>query len=228
RIPRVAVVVMENREYSDLIGSGAAPYVNKLATRYALATQFYAVSHPSLPNYLALLGGSTFGITSDCTSCSVNSENLVDQLSRRGISWRAYMEGLPSPCYEGDYSGEYAKKHDPFMYFDSIANNPKRCSHVVPFTKLHADIVNHRVPRLAWISPNLCHDGHDCTTAAADGFLHRHLPALISALGPGGVLFLTWDEGDTDAGCCSLAAGGRVVTIVAGPGARRGLAATNS
>jgi len=86
---RIAVIVMENKEYGDIIGSGAAPFINGLARRYALAQGMYATTHPSLPNYLALTGGSTFGITSDCTDCSVAATSIVDQLERAHVSWGA-------------------------------------------------------------------------------------------------------------------------------------------
>ena len=71
-----------------VIGSGAAPYINSLAASYGLATNYYAASHPSLPNYLALTAGSTFGITSDCTTCFVNATNIADQIEASGRSWR--------------------------------------------------------------------------------------------------------------------------------------------
>lgn len=118
----------------------AAPFLNQLAARGALATNYHAVTHPSLPNYLALLGGSTFGIGDDCTECEATGDNLALQLSRAGTSWRAYMGGLPSPCFPGATSGDYAKRHNPFMYFPSIAEDPGRCARVVPQTRLDADL----------------------------------------------------------------------------------------
>ena len=223
RFSRVVVVVMENEDYGAVIGSRDAPYVNALARRYALATAYYGVSHPSLPNYLALLGGSTFGITSDCTSCAVAAPNLVDELERRGISWRAYMEGLPSVCFTGGAAGRYAKKHNPFVYFEDVVGSPSRCAQVVPLTRLSADLRVRRLPRFVWITPDLCHDMHDCDVATGDRFLAGLVPQLLQALGPRGVLFLTWDEGVGDAGCCGKPGGGRVPTIVAGPAARRGV-----
>src|SRR5579884_375824 len=116
----IALIVMENKSYGSVIGSPAAPFITGLATRYASASAMYAVSHPSLPNYLALTGGSTFGISSDCTGCSVRATSLVDQLQAAGISWKAYMEGLPHACYTGADTGEYAKRHDPFAYYTDI------------------------------------------------------------------------------------------------------------
>jgi acid phosphatase len=213
----VAVVLMENHEYGQIIGSPSAPYVNSLASTYGLATSSYGITHPSLPNYLALTGGSTFGISSDCTSCHVGRSNLVDQLERHGISWKAYMEDLPSPCYTGSYHRDYAKKHDPFVYYDDVVRNPSRCHRVVPFTQLSADLRSGTLPRFVWVTPNLCHDMHDCGVATGDDWLKANLPPLLAALGPTGVLFLTFDEGTSDAGCCGKAAGGHVATIVAGP-----------
>jgi hypothetical protein len=208
---------MENKEYGDVIGNPDAPYVNSLAARYGLASSYFAVGHPSLPNYLALVGGSTFGITSDCTDCAVDHSNLVDQLERAGISWRAYMEDLPSPCFDGASSNGYAKKHDPFMYFDDVSRDPSRCTDVVPLASLQADLATNGLPRFAWISPNLCHDMHDCSVATGDRFLSTLLPPVLRSLGSSGVLFLTWDEGSTDRGCCDAPGGGNVATIVAGP-----------
>ncbi|MBV9414465.1 MAG: hypothetical protein JO363_05755 [Solirubrobacterales bacterium] len=217
---RIAVIVMENEEYGSVIGSPSAPFINSLARRYGLATGMYAVSHPSLPNYLALTGGSTFGISSDCTDCTVAATSLVDQLEHADVSWRAYMEDLPGRCFTGAGAGEYAKKHDPFAYYARIVSDPRRCANVVPLTRLGTDERAGRLPRFSWITPNLCHDMHDCPVSTGDHFLSGLVPPLLRALGPGGLLFLTWDEGATDAGCCRLASGGHVVTIVAGPGAR--------
>ena len=218
----IAVVVMENHEYGDIIKSSNAPYINGLARSYALATGMYAISHPSLPNYLALTGGSTFGISSDCTDCTVVARGIVDQLKAARVSWRAYMEGLPHPCFTGAGAGDYAKKHDPFVYYTRTASNPALCANVVPFNRLAADERAGGLPRFVWITPNLCHDMHDCSVATGDRFLSSMVPPLLNALGPHGLLVLTWDEGSSDAGCCRLASGGHIATILAGGLARRG------
>jgi phosphatidylinositol-3-phosphatase len=218
----VAVVVMENEEYGDVVGSSQAPYINRLARSYGAVRSMYAISHPSLPNYLALTGGATFGISSDCTECTVRATSLIDQLEPAGLSWKAYLEGLPHPCFTGASSGEYAKKHDPFAYYTRIASNPARCRKLVPLSQLARDERTGSLPRFSWITPNLCHDMHDCSVATGNRFLAQLIPPLIRALGPHGLLFLTWDEGSSDNGCCRLASGGHVVAIVAGGGARRG------
>jgi hypothetical protein len=218
----VAVILMENHEYGDIIGSSDAPYINRLARSYALATGMYAITHPSLPNYLALTGGSTFGISSDCTDCAVGGRSIVDQLESARVGWRAYMEGLPHPCFTGAGAGDYAKKHDPFVYYTRVAINPAWCGKVVPFSRLTADERANALPRFVWITPNLCNDMHDCSVATGDRFLASTVPTLLNKLGPHGLLVITWDEGSSDNGCCRLASGGHVVTILAGGLARRG------
>jgi hypothetical protein len=218
----IVVIVMENAEYGEVIGSSAAPYVNALAHRYGLMTESFAIGHPSLPNYLALTSGSTQGISSDCTGCGVSASNIVDQLEAAGITWGAYLEDLPSPCYRGAQSGGYAKKHNPFSYYADIVRSPTRCARLVGFGRLASDLRAGRLPTYVWISPNLCDDGHDCGVAAADRFLARTAPALLRELGPHGFLVLTWDEGTSDRGCCGVARGGRVTTLVAGPDVRPG------
>jgi hypothetical protein len=209
---------MENEEYGDVIGSSSTPFINRLARTYGLATRAFAITHPSLPNYLAMTGGSTFGIDSDCTDCSVPGAGLAGQLQAHDIGWKAYMEDLPHPCFSGAGAGEYAKKHDPFVYYRHLP----ACRRVVPLTELQADERTGALPSFLWITPNLCHDMHDCSPATGDRFLARLVPPLLRSLGQGGLLFLTWDEGSSDDGCCRLASGGHIATIVAGPGALRG------
>jgi phosphatidylinositol-3-phosphatase len=218
----VFVIVMENHEYSSVIGNPAAPYTNGLVASYGLATNYYAASHPSLPNYLALTAGSTFGIASDCTTCFVNATNIADQVEASGRSWKAYMEDMPVACYQGASSGNYAMKHDPFMYYNDIRNNPARCAaHVVPFTQFWVDMNSGRVPDFAWITPNMCNDTHDCPVSTGDAWLRSVVPTITgsAAFRNGGALFITWDEGSTSAGCCSDSWGGHVATLVIAPNA---------
>lgn len=225
RTSHVAIIVMENEDAAAVIGNADAPYTNSLARSYGLATASYAITHPSLPNYLALTSGSTRAITSDCTSCQVSAPDLVDQLEAAHVSWRAYLEDYPGRCFAGAGAGEYAKKHAPFLYYEDVVRAPGRCRNLVGFGALASDLREGRLPRFIWITPNLCDDMHDCGVATGDRFLAHTVPPLLRELGPHGFLILTWDEGDAGsaAGCCSgAAAGGRIATIVAGPGARRG------
>jgi acid phosphatase len=132
------------------------------------------------------------------------------------------MEDLPHPCFLGASAGGYAKKHDPFAYYDDIASNPARCGRIVPFTALSAALRAGALPDYSFISPNLCDDAHDCSLQTADRFLARTVPALLRELGPHGMLILTWDEGTLETGCCGAAHGGHIATIVAGPGVLSG------
>jgi len=224
----VFLIVMENEESTGVMGNNAAAYINTLATGHGLATQYFAVSHPSLPNYLALTAGSTFGIASDCTGCYVNATNIADQVESSGRSWKGYLESMPSSCYVGD-AYPYMQKHNPFIYYNDVRTNAARCAeHVVPFTQLSTDLVNGSVPNLAWITPNMCNDMHDCSIATGDAWLANVVPGILasSAFQNGGVLFITWDEGESSAGCCGNAAGGQVATLVIAPNGVAGFRST--
>ena len=213
---KVVVVLMENEEYSSIIGNASAPYVNSLAAVGASATQYYAVSHPSLPNYLALTGGSTFGVTTDCTpaaSCT-GGTSVVEEMAAAGIGWRAYMEDMPSPCAQAD-SGQYAVRHDPFVYYNGIVAGS--CGNVVAGSRLPGDIAAGALPAFTWLTPNLCNDMHDCSVATGDTYLAGIVPQLLGTLGPNGALFLVWDEGTSN-----LHGGGQVTMVAAGPGVKKG------
>ena len=215
----IFVIVMENRGYSDIIGDTAnAPYINQLASQYGLLTQDYATTHPSLPNYLSLIGGDSFGVTSDCTTCFVAGTNLVDTLEAGNKTWRAYMESMPSPCFIGD-SGQYYQKHDPFIYFNNIRTNAARCQQVVPLDGLTNDLAGPSTPDFVWITPNICNDMHDCSTAIGDSWLKLWVPRILASAAwkQNGALFITWDEGVDNNGCCKYAGGGQVATLVISP-----------
>jgi hypothetical protein len=211
------VVVLENRDPSSVLGDAGAPFLNSLARRYGTAISSYGAGHPSLPNYLELISGSTHGISSDCTSCSVDGPTLADQLSAAAISWRAYMEGMPAPCFLGPESDAgYAKKHDPFVYFRHLVGTPAECDRVVPYHGLQGDLASPAHPDFVWVTPDLCHSGHDCDNATVDRWLAGTLrPVMASAwFATRGVIVITYDEGSTDASCCGGADGGRVLTVV--------------
>jgi phospholipase C len=218
--PHVMVIVEENRAEQAVIGSPSAPFINSLAARYGLATQSYAASHPSLPNYLDLIAGSTLGINDDGTGYTFAVPTLVDQLTQRGVGWRVYMEGMPSPCFGGAFSGGYAKKHDPFMYFSSVTASAGQCHRVVPFSQLAGDLGSGSAPPFLWVTPNLCDDGHDCGNSTMDAWLQATLTGVRTSAwyAHGGTVIITWDEGSDSAGCCGGAHGGHIATIVVAMG----------
>jgi hypothetical protein len=213
----IILIILENREYSSVVGNSSWPNFNNLASNYALLTQSYAVAHPSLPNYIALTSGSTQGITSDCTSCFVNATNLGDILEQNGKSWKGYMEDMPSPCYVGN-SGDYVQKHNPFIYYDDIRTNSNRCaSHVVPLTQFDTDLSNNQLPDFSWITPNLCNDGHDCSSSISDSFLGSEVSKILASpsFDQNSLLIITFDEGSSGSSCCGLpsSAGGHIATL---------------
>jgi acid phosphatase len=220
RVPdftHVVVVVFENHEASSIAGNPDAPTFNALAHRYATLTHYTAVAHPSLPNYLALVSGSTHGISSDCTDCVVRARNLADTLAAGGKTWKTYAEDLPSPGFTGGSSGRYAKKHDPFLYFRDVAGSRARRDRVVSFPQLGRDLAAHRLPDFSLVVPNLCDDMHDCSVATGDAWLKAHVvPLLHSRALRGGVVFVVFDEGASDTG-----GGGHVEALALGSTVRR-------
>jgi hypothetical protein len=212
RFSHIFVIVMENHEYGQIIGSAEAPYINTLATTYGLATNYVAVAHPSLPNYMALTGGATV-FHDNCTTCTIDAPNIGDEIDASGRRWKAYLEDMRAPC-SADEAGSYAVHHNPFLYYLDIVKNRPRCqASVVPLTELATDLRTGQLPDYVWITPNNCHNMHDCSVSAGDGWLASVVPSLIAAPAfANSVLFVTWDEGESD-----TAGGGQVATIVVSP-----------
>ncbi len=225
----VVTIVLENKEFGTVVGSAKMPYFNELARGNTLLTQLYAVTHPSLPNYLAMIGGDTFGITFDCNSCLTAGTTLPDLIEASGRTWKTYQEDMPSPCYEKPEYANYVMKHNPFLYFKPIRLDAQRCQQsVVPYTQLPLDIAAGQLPNYVFITPNECNDAHDCGIDVADGWLKIQVPILQAALDAEGkpyLIIITWDEGQGNHSCCGLPqeAGGRIATILVSPQAKSGL-----
>jgi phosphatidylinositol-3-phosphatase len=221
--PHVVLVVEENHEFGQIIGSRQAPFLNRLAATGTLLTHYYAIGHPSLPNYVALLAGDPLGIRGDCRRCHRPGRTLIDQLEAAGISWKAYYQGLPAPCSPAARAGAYAKAVNPFLHLDSVRSMLPRCRKVVPLTQLGADLRLARLPRFAMVTPDLAHDMHSGSIRKADTFLHRlDHQFLTSSARRSILLIVTFDEGTTRHGLHGRHGGGHVATIVAGPGAPAG------
>ncbi|WP_427017324.1 alkaline phosphatase family protein [Pseudarthrobacter sp. P1] len=216
----VVIIVEENKPASSILGDAAAPYINKLATDHALAANYQAVAHPSLPNYLALTSGTNAGITDDCTpggSCTARVPNITDEIVQSGRTWKMYAESMPAPC-TADSSGPYAVKHNPFMYYPSVTDNNASCAaHVVPLTQLDGDLTAaSRLPNYVFISPNLCNDMHDCPVATGDAWLSHQVPDILASPAfttQNSLLVIIWDEGEGE--------NNTVLAIFAGPAARQ-------
>lgn len=196
RLAHVVVIVFENRERSDVLGSGRAPTFDSLRSRYADLTNYYASTHPSLPNYLALVSGSTQGITNDCTKCRAPGTSIGTLLTLSHKSWGAYAEGYSS-------SARYAKKHVPFLYFAGQAG------HVRPLAAFNRS----KPPAFALVAPDLCNDMHDCSVATGDAWLAKFIPPLLRV--PRTAVFVIFDEGSSH-----RRGGGHVAAIAAGTAIR--------
>lgn len=217
RFEHIVVIILENHEFDTVIGNPRAPNINRLAKQYTLLTQHYAIRHPSLPNYIALIGGDTFGIKSNCTSCFIAAPNLADQIESAGLTWKTYQEHMPSPCFVGD-TLRYFQKHNPFIYFNDIRNNADRCSTmIIPLTQLDQDNTSGNLPNLIWIEPDICNSAHDCSLATGDAWAGKMVDRIMTYPGfmDNSLIILTFEEGQGDHTCCGLTTGGgRVPTVL--------------
>ncbi len=231
-VQHVIIILMENEEYSSVIGSSSAPYENMVASHYAVAGAYFAVSHPSLPDYLALIAGSTFGVTSDClpAQCTLNSSSIVTLLQSHGLTWKEYAESMPTNCSQSvSADGLYQPKHDPFVYFTGITGTSGTgqtsayCdSHVVPLSQFWTDLGENALPNYAFITPNNCDDAHSCPLSTGDQWLSSVVPRIINSSSfSSTALFITYDEGSTNSGFGSNA-GGQVTCILVSPFAKQG------
>jgi phosphatidylinositol-3-phosphatase len=210
----VFLLVEENHSYSSVIGNSAMPYLNSLASKYGLATQYYANTHPSIGNYFMMTTGQI--ITNNDSACSTyTQDNIVRHLLAAGKTWKAYAQNLPSAGYTGCGVYPYAKKHNPFAYFSDVANSSEKYN-LVPFTQFASDLANNNLPQFSFIVPDLLHDAHDGSLSAADSWLKANIaPLLASAtFRKDGILIIVFDESlDTD----TQHGGGHVAAVVIGP-----------
>ncbi len=209
----VYVIYFENKEYSSIVGSSSAPYINSLIAKYGLATNFYAERHPSEPNYIALTSGGTQGITDDGTY-NLSVDNLYKQVEASGRTWHEWEQGWPGNCFTGTsssavvdgpgYSGSYVRKHNPAISYTSISANSTECSHITNLASFNPALASFN-----FITPNMINDMHDGTIAQGDTFLKAFLPEILnSSAFTNSVVFVTFDEGTTN-----LNGGGHIVTV---------------
>ena len=210
----VLVIVMENHSASQIFGSPKTPYITHVAKRCGRAVDYHAITHPSLPNYIAMTAGSTGGITTDCTACRTTAPNIFRQLVRRGRAWRGYAESMPSRCRRAD-SGRYLMRHNPAVYFLHLRGTCRTSD--LPMGTPARGPLRHALrknilPAYAFLTPDACHDMHDCPKSVGDAWLRGWLPMIVrnqSYRNGQMVVFLTFDEG--------VGADQRVATIVLSP-----------
>ena len=219
----VFLLVEENHSYSSVIGSSSMPYLNGLASKYGLATQYYANTHPSIGNYFMMTTGAI--ITNNDSMCNTTSnDNIVRHLLTAGKTWKSYAESLPSVGYTGCGSGAYAKKHNPFAFFSDVANSSSEKNNLVPFTQFSKDLANGTLHQFSFIVPNLNDDAHDGTLTQADNWLEANviLPLFKTSMfktGGDGLLIIVFDESvDSD----TAHGGGHVAAVVIGPKVKGG------
>jgi phosphatidylinositol-3-phosphatase len=215
--PHIMVIVEENEGYSNIIGNSQAPNINNLASTHASATKWYGLTDNSTADYVALISGTTG---------SYGSPTLVGELATSGISWKAYMESMPSVCYTGPGVGNYAKSHNPFVSFKSITSVPAQCARVVPFAGsggFASDLTGNTAPSFMFVVPNVCDDMHStCSSAVSkikqgDNWLHANLATVLGSqwYADGGIVIITWDSATTaDRSGWNTGNGGHVPTIV--------------
>ncbi|SRR5258706_2110649 len=191
----VFLIMMENKNYQQIIGNTKTPFINKLANTYGLATNYFAVSHPSLPNYLALTGGDTFGITKDCNDCFLSFPSIFQQIEESGKTWRAYLEDMPSNCFLSD-SGLYPLHHNPAAYYLPIRNSCKKLD--IPFTEFLKDLDSGNIANFNFISPNNYNNMHSADVSVGDNWVKKTVLQITSSntFKKNDAIFIVWDEND--------------------------------
>ncbi len=212
---KVLVIVLENTDYKEAL---SLPYFSTLADRGALLTDYHAVAHPSQPNYVALIAGSTLGVKDDeRVDFGSSTRHLGDLLEEKGLTWASYAQGYPGGCDTRRHIGRYARKHEPFISFKGVRADAARCARVKPASAFDADAAAGTLPDYALYVPDLSDDGHDTGSAHAARWLERVFgprfddPTFMKDL----LVVVTFDE---DGGTKS----NRVYTVLLGPGVKAG------
>ena len=203
---QVVIVVLENEGTDQAV---ADPYIASLTRRTAWFSRYYAITHPSFPNYLAIVAGSTFGLDSDHRPPPLAGATIADLLEEKNLTWKSYAEDYPGGCYLGSTAGAgrltpvaaptelYARKHVPFLAFASIQNNPARCGRVVGASQFMRDARAGKLPNYSFYTPNMFNDGHDTSLEVASSWLKGFIRNLEStvAMQQRTLVVITWDEG---------------------------------
>jgi acid phosphatase len=220
---RVFLVVEENHSYSEVIGNSAMPYLNGLASQYALATQYYADTHPSIGNYFMLTVGKT-ETNDDAFSGQISDDTIVDELTKANKTWHSYAENLPSIGYVGGDSYPYLRHHNPFTYFKNVIGT-SQADNIVPFSQFASDLASGSLPDFSFIVPNALNDAHDGTLATADQWLNSNIDPLVKngAFQSNGLLIVVFDESEI---ADATHGGGHVACVIVGPRVKQGFQST--
>ena len=217
-IKHVIVVVLENE---DATRAETQPYLRELASRGAALRNYHALTHPSQPNYIALVAGSAFDVKTD-GAVVLDARHVGNLFEDKGLTWKTYAEGYPGGCFLGRtaglmFFGQYVQRHVPFLSFKNVRTDPARCARVVPASALDDDVANGTLPSFALYIPNDSDNGHDTGIGRADRWLRQRFDPLLHdpRFADGTLLVITFDEG-SDSGP------NVVYTIFVGAGVRPG------
>jgi acid phosphatase len=230
----VVLVVLENLDYDDVVGSPNAPYINSLIPQGGLATNYFANVHPSIGNYFVMTTGEAYS-TDDNFDGVVPIDNVVRELQAGSKSWKVYAESLPSQGYLGGDVYPYLRRHNPISYFSDVQPPSQLNMNIVDFSQFQADLSAEQLPAYSFIVPDAEHDAHDCPdggsncdvsvkVAAADSWLSANIAPLLAdpAFQQSGLFVLTTDESRND----DAHGGGHVVTLLIGTGVKTGYQGT--
>lgn len=220
----VIVVMEENHRFDRVIGpQSPMVFLNSLAQRGTLLTQYFADAHPSLPNYLELTSGA-MEATDDGFTGVIAQDNLAREFAAAGTTWKVYAEDLPGPGYLGVDTGNYVKHHNPFVYYSDVVNSPEMAANIVPFTQFGIDLNSGMLPSFSFVVPDIIDDAHSCPngplTCSDDELLSRADQWLNANIGPvlsssqfesDGLLLVLFDEADLG----DIRHGGGQVALVA-------------
>ncbi len=173
RLDRVFIIVLENHSENAVIGDPNAPFITSLAQQYGEASNYFGVTHPSEPNYIAMTSGSNWWINNDNPANRFDHTNIVDDLEAAHISWGAYMEALPPNPLDDFWPSSstplYASKHNPFALYSDVRDNPARVANIKPYTALAGDLNSRHAPQFVYIVPDQCNDMHGGVFTAVPG-----------------------------------------------------------
>jgi acid phosphatase len=228
--------VLENSNYTDIVGSPNAPYINGLIAQGGLATQYYANTHPSIGNYFVMTTGEVY-TNNDGFNGVLSIDNVVRELQAASKSWKVYAQSLPQQGYLGGDVYPYFRHHNPIAYFSDVQPPSQLNLNIVNFNQLATDLAGDNLPAYSFIVPDAEHDAHDCPgggsdcdvgvrVAAADAWLSANLSQLLAnaQFQQSGILVITTDESRND----DTNRGGRVATVLVGTGVKVGYQGTGT
>lgn len=212
---RAIFVVFENTDYAEALRQ---PFFKQLANNGILFSNFLAITHPSQGNYIALTSGSLNGVMSD-GRYDINAPNVADLLEKRGLTWKVYAEGYPGNCFKGVSRGNYARKHNPFVSFINIQNDPARCANIVEAAQFDRDAASGSLPDYVFYVPDMRNDGHDTGVAFADKWYRQRFTPYLSnsQFMNNTILVSTFDESGGFFGK------NQIYTSIVGPNVQRGV-----